>query len=139
MKKRLLYLILPIITLVLEILPYGAVLNFMLPSADGTTVGQFRELYSYFDMMPFGYANFAPFITALITCVIILMLVIYFATGSTKVAFATRNVLCVCSIISLCPILLGIRFFSLVGGMISASLIVEFVLISRLVKLQQRN
>ena len=62
MKKRLPYLILPIITLILEILPYGAVCNFMRPSIDGTHIGHFRELYSYFDLMPFGYANFSPLI-----------------------------------------------------------------------------
>ena len=80
MKKRLVYLILPIITLILEILPYGAVCNFMRPSADGTSVGHFRELYSYFDLMPFGYANFAPLFTGIITCIILLLLVIYCIT-----------------------------------------------------------
>ncbi|MBQ8620733.1 MAG: hypothetical protein IJ422_00280 [Oscillospiraceae bacterium] len=82
MKKRLLYLILPIVTLILEILPYSAVLNFMRPAAtEGVPPGQFRELYSYFDMTPFGYANFAPLFTGIITCIILLLLVIY---GSVK-------------------------------------------------------
>ena len=76
MKKRLLYLILPIITLILEILPYGAVCNFAHPETDGT-IGRFRELYSYFDLLPFGYANFAPLLTAIVTCFVFLFLVIY--------------------------------------------------------------
>ena len=76
MKRRLLCLVLPIITLILEILPYGAVCNFMRPPAnEGDPIGHFRELYSYFDLTPFGYANFAPLITAVITCIILLLLI----------------------------------------------------------------
>ena len=59
MKKRALYLILPIVTLVLECLPFGAVCNFALDQ--GETV---RKTFSYFDPVPFGYANFAPLLTA---------------------------------------------------------------------------
>ncbi len=64
MKKRIPYLLLPLITLILEILPYGAVCNF------ATETRRIRELYSYFDLTPYGYANFAPFLTALLTCII---------------------------------------------------------------------
>ena len=60
MKKRLPLLLLPALTLVLEALPYGAVLQFARPAA-----APLRELYSYFDLTPFGYANFAPLFTAL--------------------------------------------------------------------------
>ena len=56
MKKRLLYLILPLVTVILELLPYGAVCNFMNPEGD-----PWRETFSYFSLTPFGYANFAPF------------------------------------------------------------------------------
>ena len=76
MKKRFMYIILPVVTLILEILPYGAVCNFARPATNGS-IGHFRELYSYFDLLPFGYANFAPFITAILTCVILLLLAIY--------------------------------------------------------------
>ena len=50
MKQRIKYLILPIITLILEILPYGVVLNFARPSQNGE-IGYFKEYYSYFDLM----------------------------------------------------------------------------------------
>ena len=72
MKRKLLYLILPLITLVLEILPYGAVCNF----ADGYNKIH-RVTYSYFDLTPFGYANFAPLLTAIISCGVIILLIIY--------------------------------------------------------------
>lgn len=130
MKKRLMYIILPITTLILELLPYGAVCNFARPATDGS-IGHFRELYSYFDLVPYGYANFAPFITAILTCVILLMLVIYCLTGKSKLLLHTKRVVFACAIISFGPIILGIRFLSFVGILITITLIAELVLISR--------
>ena len=49
MKKRFLYLVLPIITLILEALPYGAVCIFATSPTD-----RIRETFSYFDLTPFG-------------------------------------------------------------------------------------
>ena len=129
MKKRLPYLILPIITLILEILPYGAVCNFMRPSIDGTHIGHFRELYSYFDLMPFGYANFSPLITAIITCIILAMLLIYLVTGKSHILTGVRFALCFGVIISLCPLLYGINFYSVVGALITVSIIAELLVI----------
>ena len=134
MKKRLLYLILPIITLILEILPYGAVCNFMRPSADGTSIGHFRELYSYFDLMPFGYANFAPLFTGIITCIILLLLVIYCITGKTRLAIIAKNILYVCVVFSLGPVVLGFHFLSVVGVLITLCLIGEILLLRHLLK-----
>jgi len=128
MKRRLLCLVLPIITLILEILPCGAVCNFMRPPAnEGDPVGHFRELYSYFDLTPFGYANFAPLITAVITCIILLLLILYCITGKHRLAISARNILYVCTVFSLGPLVLGFRFFSVVGALITITLIVEIV------------
>lgn len=137
MKKRLLYLILPIVTLILEILPYGAVLNFMLPAAsEGVPPGRFRELYSYFDLTPFGYANFAPLITAVITCIVLLLVSIYCMTGNQKWAVMAKNILYVCAAFSLGPLILGISFFSVVGALITISLIAELLLIRSTIQKQ---
>lgn len=132
-KNRVLYLILPVITLILEILPYGAVCNYALPATDGT-IGRFRELYSYFDLTPFGYANFAPFLTAIITCIILLLMVIYCITGKHRIAQITKNVLGMASVLSLCPLLFGIKYFSVVGALITVSLIAELLLLHFTVK-----
>ena len=129
MKKRLLYLILPLITLILEILPYGAVCVFASSPTD-----RIKETFSYFDLIPFGYANFAPFITAIITCVVILLLVGYCFTAKEQLARLARNVLCVGMVISFGPLLFGIEFFSVVGILISLSLIGEFLLPRHLAK-----
>ena len=135
-KKRLSLLLLPLITLLLEILPYGAVCNFARPATDGS-IGHFRELYSYFDLTPFGYANFAPLITALITCVIIILMIIYCITGNQKLANAVKSTLLICSAISLGPLLFGFRFFSVVGALITVTLIGEFLLLRYTLRLQK--
>ena len=124
MKKRLVYLMLPIITLILEVLPYGAVCNFANPEGK-----PWRKTFSYFDLTPFGYANFAPFITAIITCVVIALTLVYIFTGNKQIIAAAKILLCIGIAASLCPLLYGIRFFSVVGALITVSLIAELSLI----------
>ena len=118
MKKRIPYLLLPLITLILEILPYGAVCNF------ATETRRIRELYSYFDLTPYGYANFAPFLTALLTCIILVLLAVWCFTGKRQIMTAAQVLL---AVLSLCPLLLGIDCFSVVGALISLSLLAEFL------------
>ena len=124
MKKRFMYLILPFITLILEILPYGAVCNFANPEGE-----PFRETYSYFDLTPFGYANFSPLLTAIITCIVFVLILIFCITGNRKLALTARNILCVCTVFSLGPLVFGVDFFSFVGLLITLSLIAELLFI----------
>ena len=99
-------------TLIIEILPYGAVCNFANP--DG---GPWRQTFSYFSLVPFGYANFAPFIVALLTCALFCFLLIgIFLKKSFK---KTIMVLAMTStVISLAPLALGKSYFSIVGAII---------------------
>ena len=122
MKKRLKYLVLPVITLVLEILPYGAVCNFANP--DGKP---WRETFSYFDLTPFGYANFAPFLTAITTCAILALLLVYLFTNKHRMITVTKVLLCIGAVLSLCPLLYGVSFFSVVGALITLSLIAQLL------------
>lgn len=124
MKKRLLYLMLPLVTLVLEILPYGAVCNFANPEGEA-----WRMTYSYFSLTPFGYANFAPFLTALATCVILAFLLVYLFTGKQRMVAVTKWLLCGAVVLSLCPLLYGWSFFSVIGALIAISLIAELALL----------
>ncbi|MBP1549872.1 MAG: hypothetical protein J6A05_07690 [Oscillospiraceae bacterium] len=123
MKKRLLYLILPVITFILEILPYGAVCIFSTSPTD-----KIKETFSYFDLTPFGYANFSPFLTALTTCVILIMLLIYLFVDKAFIIKTIKILLCVGVILSLCPLLYGISFFSVVGALIVISMLAELLL-----------
>ena len=133
MKKRLPVLILPIIMLILEVLPCGAVLYFGRPATDGS-IGYFRELYSYFDLTPFGYGNFAPLVTAVITCAAFILLVIYSINGKRKLAAAGMYLIGAGAVFSLGPLLLGARYYSVVGALITVSLIAEVPLLYFTVK-----
>ena len=124
MKKRFLYLVLPIITLILEVLPYGAVCIFASSPTD-----RIRETFSYFDLTPFGYANFAPFLTALITCLIFILLLIYWLKGNVVFAIKAKNILYVATVMSLGPLVFGLSYFSVVGALITTCLIAELLLL----------
>ena len=130
MKQRAKFLILPMVTLILEILPYGAVCNFMRPPMeDGGAARSFRELYSYFNLTPFGYANFSPLLTALATCFVLLLALVYVITNKEKILKTLKSFLILSIVLSLCPLLLGFRFFSIVGALITLTLILEYLLI----------
>ena len=129
MKRKWLCLLLPIITLVLESLPYGAVCIFA-PSP----TERIKETFSYFDLTPFGYANFAPLFTGIITCIILLLLGIYCITGKTRLAIMAKNILYVCAVFSLGPLVLGFHFLSVVGVLITLCLIGEILLLRHLLK-----
>ena len=119
--KKIRLLILPIITIVLEILPYGAVLVFAPSPTD-----RVRETFSYFSLTPFGYANFAPFITAMLTCVVLLLALI--SIKQKKVCKALFIVSLVAAVISLLPLAFGFSYFSIVGVIITLMLAAESVL-----------
>ena len=116
MKKKLILLCTTLIALVLEILPYGAVCNFANPEGE-----PWRRTYSYFDLTPFGYANFAPFIVALLTCVLIILIVVSLVSKKEMKA-PILAVSAIATVLSLAPLLYGIRFFSVVGALISVAL-----------------
>lgn len=129
MKKRFLYLLLPIITIVLEILPYGAVCIFATSPTE-----RIKETFSYFDMIPFGYANFAPLLTAILTCVFFLLLIIFCIKGNVRMAIKAKNMLYVAIVISLGPLVYGFEYFSLVAGLITLSLVAELLLLKYTIK-----
>ena len=122
MKKRFLYLLLPIITLILEVLPYGAVCIFASSPTD-----RIRETFSYFDLTPFGYANFVPFIVALLTCVLIILIVVSLVSKK-KMKAPILAVSAIATVLSLAPLLYGIKFFSVVGALISVTLAITTVI-----------
>ena len=131
MKKNILYLILPLITLILEILPYGAVLNFANPEGEPR-----RETYSYFSLTPFGYANFAPFITAVTTCIIIILLTVYIFAEKHRLMVFTKRLVCICCVCSLIPLIMGLSSFSVTGLFITLSLIAQFCVLHFTIKNQ---
>lgn len=118
MKSKITALCSTIMALVLELLPYGAVCNFANPEGE-----HWRRTYSYFDLLPFGYANFAPFITAILTCVLL-----FFVLISLMAKKPMRKTILILSVItaaiSAMPLMLGIHFYSFVGALITAALLI---------------
>ena len=119
MKKKIIMLCLALVTLVLEILPYGAVCNFANPDGE-----PWRRTYSYFDLTPFGYANFSPFIVAILTCVLIAMIVISLLTKK-QMRMPILVISAITTILSMAPLLFGISFFSIVGVLITITLAIN--------------
>ena len=123
-EKRLYYLVLPIITIILELLPFGAVCIFAPSPTD-----RVKETFSYFDLTPFGYANFASLLTAIISCLIFVLLLIYCIKGNVGTAIKAKHLLFVGVILSLGPLVYGLDYFSIVGTLITVSLIAEWLLL----------
>lgn len=122
MKKKIAMLCTLTVALILEILPYGAVCNFANPEGE-----PWRRTYSYFDLTPFGYANFSPFIVALLTCVLLIMIIVAIIT-KRQMRASLILVSVISAVLSLAPLLYGITFFSLVGIFISIALCFTAVL-----------
>ncbi len=122
MKKKIAMLCTLTVALILEILPYGAVCNFANPEGE-----PWRRTYSYFDLTPFGYANFSPFIVALLTCVLLIMTIVAIITKrQLRAPLILLSV--ISAVLSLAPLLYGISFFSLIGAFISVALCFTAVL-----------
>ena len=100
--KKLLLVSFPIIAFVLELLPYGVVLNFANPEGE-----PWRRTYSYFSLTPFGYANFGPFITAILTCALLVLVVIYLFKPRKELKTAILNVSGLATAASLMPLMFG--------------------------------
>lgn len=112
-----------IVILVLELLPYGAVLHFA--PAPGEILVQ---TYSYFDLIPFGNADFGPFITAILTCVLLGISAINLFVANKKITSVIKSISLIAFVISLAPLL--VDSYSVVGGAISAFLFVLFLVCS---------
>ncbi len=127
-KTKVILLTTLLVTLILEILPYGAVCNFIDPDI------QIRKTYSYFDITPFGYANFGPLLTAMLTCVLIALGVVYLFFNSRGLGMSLSIVSVLAFAVSLAPLLYGYRYFSLIGAFISMMLAAVFFFSIRITK-----
>ena len=125
--KKVCLAVLTALTIVLEALPLGAVCTFA-PSP----TERVRETFSYFSLIPFGYANFTPLITAILTVVILLLSLISLKKDSVFNALFVLSI--ITAIISLMPLMYGLNNYSLVGALITIALVTESIL----VKAQQK-
>ena len=115
--KKILLSVFCLTVFILELLPYGVVLNFANPEGE-----PWRRTYSYFSMMPFGYANFGPFITAILTCILLVLVAIYLLKPRTGLNTAILNVSGFATAASLLPLIFGFDYITVIGVIITALL-----------------
>ena len=122
MKKKMITLALLLSALVLEILPYGAVCNFGNPEGE-----PWRVTYSYFSMIPYGYGDFGPLITAILSCVMLVIIVLSILLKKDW-SRSISIISVIATIASLAPLMFGFSNFSIVGAMISTCILATFVI-----------
>ena len=137
MKMKLTRLIALALSGVAMCLPYGAVLRFVTQSEGGVS-HETLKTYSYFDPTIFGYANFAPFICAILTAVLLFALVLEFMGVNGK---PIRVGVCVLSgvaaLFSVLPLVLyGVQFYNTTAMMITYLLASAFVMSILLLKMK---
>lgn len=123
MKNKILFLIANILTLCFEIFTKGAVCIFATPEKT------IPEYFSYFSLTPYGYANFGPFITAVLSCVLFVFAVLMFTPLSGRIRKAVRIVSLISVITSLLPLIMfGFNYFNIFSYIISTLLIIQFII-----------
>ncbi len=125
-KYKIIQLAIMLAVLVLEILPYGAVCNFSVAPESGG--GFNRVTYSYFSMTPFGYANFGPLLTAILTCGIIVLLILSLITNKRGVMVTLTILSGVAVLTSILPLMFGISYFSVIASLITCLICAETIL-----------
>ena len=125
--KKVCLAVLPALTIVLELLPFGAVCIFATSPTE-----RVKETFSYFSLTPFGYANFAPLITATLTVAIFLLSLFSLKKKGVLKALFVLSIITV--VISLLPLMYGLNYYTLVGAFITVTLVIESIL----AKIQQK-
>ena len=111
------------IALVLEVLPIGVVMVFATSPTKQTI-----EVYSYFSLLPVGYANFTPLLTGILTILIILLGAI--ALFRFDRAASIKKTIFVCSIISLLFSIVPLFLFGTVGMTVASYAVSCAILLS---------
>lgn len=112
---------LSVLLIVLELMPGGAMLRFGSPEGDPTV-----QTYVYFSLIPYGYANFGPFWTAILSCALLVLECIALFTKS-KQLFAPITVLSALALFcSLLPLFFGLGTW--LGGIISLIILAKVII-----------
>jgi len=119
--KKLMLLLLPLAALILEVLPNGVVLRFANPEGE-----PWVRTYSHFDMTPFGYANFGPLIAAVLTCVLLVLALIYFFKPRKGLKTAIMNVSGFATVAAFAPLMFGTDYLTVVGIIVGVLLAATF-------------
>ncbi len=121
-KLSLTTVLLVALAIVLEALPIGAVLIFATPESS------YRQLFSYFDPITYGYANVGPFMTALLSCALLVLSLLAIFLRSRAIRTSITVISAISLATSLMPLMFGIAYFTPVSAAISLLLIGTLVL-----------
>lgn len=109
-----------IAAIILELLPNGVILWWATPPGEPAR----SSFCSYFNPLAYGYAHFSPLITAFLTVAVTILTIIAIILGSKHTKL--RNALFICLIvttaISMCPVLYGFKYVTLIGVCITLAL-----------------
>ena len=135
MKKiRFLLPICPLAAVILELLPYGVVLRFGQP--DGEPI---RQTFSYFSLIPYGYATFSPLITAVMSSMLLILALAAVTRPRAKRLRANGNLAAVAAVLSIAPwVMRGSAYFTAIGGLVTLLLALHTVLIIVLLRKKEK-
>lgn len=119
--KKILLVVFAVAIIFLEFLPNGVVLRFANPEGE-----PWVKTYSHFNVTPFGYANFGPLIAAVLTCVLLLLAVIYFFKPCKGLNTAIMNVSGFASVAAFAPLMFGTDYLTVVGIIVGLLLAATF-------------
>lgn len=123
--KTILALVFSLAALVLEILPYGAVLKFAVDEGEETK----RVFFSYFDMTVYGYGVVFPLLTGILTVLLVVLIAVSLlkqtvTPGKTFLISLSATALSVFS-----PVIYGLDYLSPVGVCITLCLLASAILL----------
>lgn len=121
MKRKSAMTLISFLVIVLEIIPTGVVCLFS--DDNGVTI---KKTFSYFDLTPYAYGDFAPLITALLSCLTLILCIVYCLQGRRSINSAISIFSLFAAFISVTPIIYDT--YTIVGVIISAGLMTTFTL-----------
>ena len=101
----------------------GVEMHFMAPPDED--IPYYVTYAPYFSLLPFGYANFGPLLTAILASVAFILSVIRLFVASRRLSAAILVITIIAMVISVMPLLL---VFTFIGGAITALLVIAGVL-----------
>ena len=119
--KRIALWVLPLTALIFELLPSGVVLRFANPEGE-----PWVRTYCHFDLTPFGYANFGPLIAAVLTCMLLLLVVIYLIKPRKGLNTAIMNVSGFAAVAAFAPVMFGLEYLTVIGFVVGLLLAATF-------------
>ena len=127
-KKNILLLVLPVIAIILEATPNGVTMNWGQRMPDGT-LGTIQRYCSFFNPTPAAYGDFAPFFTAMLSTVLLIVCLVFVFSGKGKLAVGILSAATfVMSVIALVMAIFLLSYYSAIGIAITVVLGVQMVL-----------